>query len=257
MRNVFLFLVVVSIGSSSYAQKISIGQVYGSEFAIGKNGGSNRVYNFNKQMVFFQPVVMTVQLNDKLGVQAEAQVGAYLRDSKIDKVNVPSPSVNDPYSFKPAHYILDSDEIGKLRLGLIYNIERQKWAFKPRLLAGVMKLEEVNQVTLTLKEKNTNIYFSDGYRPKGRDHTSLNLFLISGGINVSRALTPRFSLTADVLYSHAGNTFPVSGALTNLYTNEESKQTFDEKVRLNSIALGIGFSIRIVKNKEKENLLHE
>jgi len=120
-----------------------------------------------------------------------------------------------------------------------------------------MKLEEVNQVTLTLKEKNTNIYFSDGYRPKGRDHTSLNLFLISGGINVSRALTPRFSLTADVLYSHAGNSFSVSRTLTNLYTNEATEQTFQEKIRLNSIALGIGFSIKIVKNKKEEDPLRE
>ena len=243
MKNCVLFLAAVLISNISQAQKITIGQSGGYEFAVGKNGGSNQLYNFNHDMLFFQPIVLTYWFNKKLGIQAVGQIGVYVKDAKPVDRKLPVLSGDDLYLYNSQNYLSDGDETIKFRIGMVYNVERHKWIFQPKLLAGVMKLEEVNQTTLTLKEKNTNIYFSDVYRPRGRDHTSLSLFLISGGINVSKALTPRFSLTADALYSHAGNTLPVSGKLTNLYTNEDSGRTFHEKIRLNSVAFGIGFAI--------------
>ena len=76
-------------------------------------------------------------------------------------------------------------------------------------------------------------------------------------MNVGRALSPRFSLTAEAMYSHARKDVSVSRTLTNLYTKEGSEQTFSEKIRLNYIALGFGFSIKIGKIKAEEGLLRE
>ena len=257
MRNAIIFVAAVLISNISEAQNITFGPAGGYEFAFGKKGGSNRVYNFNQDMLFFQPILLTCWFNKKLGIQAEGQIGLYVRDAKPRHVKLPVPSGNDVLLYHSEDYLSDGQETFKLRIGLVYNIQRRKWAFKPRLLAGLMKLEEVNQTTPTLKEKNTNIYFSDRYMPQGRESGSLKLFLISGGINISRALTPRFSLTADALYSHARNTMPVVRTLTNLYTNQQTEETFREKIRLNSVALGIGFSIKLGQIKKEEDLLRE
>lgn len=254
MRNDILFLITVLAGSSSLAQKITIGQVGGYEFAVGKNGGSNQVFNFNQNMLFFQPIALTHWFNNKLGIQAVGQVGIYTKDVKPDNVKLPVASGTDVYLYTSQANLSKGQEAIKVRIGLVYNIERNKWSFKTKLLAGVMKIE-ADQTTLILKEKNTNIYFSDRYRPNGSSSGPLSLFLISGGMNISRALTSRFSLTADALYSHARNTFSVSRTLTNLYIDQVSEQTFKEKIRLNSIALGIGFAIKVGKVKAKENLL--
>ena len=256
MRNGLLFLVAVLAGSISFAQKITIGQVAGYEFAVGKNGSSNQIFNFNQNMLFFQPIALTHWFNNKLGIQAVGQVGIYTRDVKPDGVKLPVPSGSDVFLYNSQTYLSKGQEAIKVRIGLVYNIERNKWAFRTKLLAGIMKLE-AGQTTLTLKEKNTNIYFSDRYRPNGSSSGPLSLFLISGGMNISRALTSRFSLTADALYSHARNTFSVSRTLTNLYIDQVSEQIFKEKVRLNSIALGIGFAIKVVKVKARENPLQD
>jgi len=256
MRNFLLFLIALLLSSLSFAQKITIGQIGGYEFAVSKNSGSNQVFNFNQNMLFFQPIALTYLFNNKFGIQAMGQVGIYTGDVKPDDLKLPVPSGSDVYLYNSQNYLSEGQEAIKVRIGLVYNIERNKWAFKTKLLAGVMKIE-ADLTTLILKEKNTNIYFSDRYRPNGSSSGPLSLFLISGGVNISRALTSRFSLTADALYSHARNTFSVSRTLTNLYIDQVSEQTFKEKVRLNSIALGIGFSIKVGKIKAKENLLQD
>jgi len=253
MRNGLLFLLAILTSSISFAQRMSIGQVGGYEFSVGKKGGSGKVYNFNQSMVFGQPVALGIQLNHKFGIQADVQMGICLVYRKVENVELPSSAINDPFVFKSENYLSSGYETVKLRLGVFYNIEHKKWSFKPKLLAGTLILD-AERTQLTLKEKNTNIYFSDVYRPGSN---SLHLFLVSGGMNVGRALSPRFSLTAEAMYSHARKDFSVSRTLTNLYTNEGSEQTFREKIRLNSIALGIGFSIKIGKIKEEEGLLRE
>ncbi|TDE12923.1 hypothetical protein [Dyadobacter psychrotolerans] len=253
MRNGFLFLLAVLTSSISFAQRMSIGQIGGYEFSVGKKGGSGKVYNFNQNMVFGQPVAFGVQLNNKFGIQADIQIGICLVYRKVENLELPSPAINDPFVFKSDNYVSNGYETVKLRLGMFYNIEQNKWSFKPKLLAGVFILE-ADRIQLTLKEKNTNNYFSDVYRPGSE---SLNLFLVSGGLNVGRALSSRFSLTAEAMFSHARKDFPVSRTLTNLYTNQESGQTFSEKIRLNSIALGLGFLIKIGRIKVEEDLLRE
>jgi hypothetical protein len=253
MRNGFLFLIALFTCSISLAQRMTMDQVYGYEFSVGKKGGSGKVYNFNQNMVFGQPVAFGVQLNHKFGIQAEMQGGISLVYRKVEEVTLSSPAINDPFVFRSGYYLSSGDVSVKLRLGVFYIIEHKKWSFKPKLLAGTWILEP-EQTRLTLKEKNTNIYFTDVYTPGS---SSLCLFLVSGGINVGRALSPRFRLTAEAMYSYAAKDFPVSRTLTNLYTNEVSEQTFRENIRLNSIALGVGFSIKIGKMKAQEGLLRE
>ena len=257
MRNCILILAAVLISNISQSQKLTIGQSGGYEFALGKRRSSNQIYNFNQDMLFFQPFVLTYWFNKKLGIQAVGQVSPYVKDAKPEHVKLPVPSGSELYLYNSEDYLSDGQGTLQLRIGLVYNIERQKWAFRPRLLAGLTMLDNIPETTLTLKEKNTNIYFLDNFRPEGRDYAHLSLFLISGGINVSRALSPRFSLTADILYSHAGNTLPVLRTLTNVYTNQQTEQAFRETIRLNSVAVGIGFSIKLGQLKKEEELLRE